>query len=482
MYPDKGSKNLFLLPVDTLCSHPPASCTLATPIREVAGKMSALQVSSLLVVDQDRPCGIVTLEDLCDLIAQDAVSRLQTAKDIMSSVATVQKSDYAFEALYRMTRYNTHRLAVIDESGSPFGILTDSDLLRLHSKTPLYISSEIEAARSLEELREINLRMPEAVDFAMRTGADIRALTQLISHLNDTFTRRVITLLEQEENLTLPPGAACLALGSEGRKEQTLRTDQDSAIVFNDNLPASELAQIARFSDRLVEALETIGVPRCPGDTMVSNPAWRKSLSAWKTEIEKWISLPQPEHMVEFGMFQDFRTLHGDTSLEHSLREHLHGCIKRYTLFLPYMARHIVGFKPPLRLFGRFRTERTGPHRGTINLKKAGIFAITEGVSLLALEAGLSGGSTWEKMGILRDKCILTEASHKTLQNSFSGLGQLRLQRQLMDLADGKPTGNHVDPMLLSLQEQDRLREALRGVNYLLRMIRDRYRLDLISR
>ncbi len=194
------------------------------------------------------------------------------------------------------------------------------------------------------------------------------------------------------------------------------------------------------------------------------------------------MSVPKPEHMVDFGMFQDFRTIHGNAELEHSLRRHLHACIRRHSLFLPYMARHIVRFKPPLRMFGRFRTERSGRHRGTINLKKAGIFAITEGVSLLALQAGISGGSTWEKMGLLRDKGVLTEESHKILQRSFSDLGRLRLLHQIHALRADRQPGNHIDPMRLSLQEQDRLREALRGVNYLLRSIRDRYRLELISR
>ena len=146
------------------------------------------------------------------------------------------------------------------------------------------------------------------------------------------------------------------------------------------------------------------------------------------------------------------------------------------------MARHITRFPPPLGFFGRFKTERGGRHRGSIDLKKAGIFAITEGISLLALEAGMSGGNTWEKMDRLRDIGSLTDSSYKLLYRSFSDLSQLRLARQLQTLGEGKSPSNHVTPMLLSRRDQDRLRDALRAVNYLLRMIRDRYRLDLISR
>ncbi len=480
----QGEESIFFLRVGSVCRHPPLTCPAEIGVVEAARLMRERAASSLVVTHLGQPIGVLSSDDLRDLVAEGVNGFGDTpVADLMGrQPVTVGLHDYVFEAISRMARHNVQRLAVLDEQGKLFGLLCDSDLVQLQARTPLYTTREIEAARSIEELRAINLRMLEIVSFAHRAGADIKALAQLISHLNDTFTVRVIALLESREGLPFPEGAAYLALGSEGRSEQTLRTDQDSALLYRDDLPAEQQEKLARFAERLVAALEEVGVPRCPGATMISNPVWRKSLSGWKGCLDQWLSVPKPESMVDFGMFQDFRTLHGDAELELQLRAHLHASVRRHALFLPYMARHIAHFPPPLRLFGRFRVERSGKHRGALDLKKAGIFAITEGASLLGLEAGFSGGSTWDKLDRLRDKGILAETSYNTLYSAFSSLSRLRLQQQLLDLGEGRTPSNHVDPMLLSRRDQDQLREALRGVNHLLRLIRERYRLDLISR
>jgi CBS domain-containing protein len=333
----------------------------------------------------------------------------------------------------------------------------------------------------VEQLSRISARMVDMVSFAARAGTDINSLVELISHLNDAFTVRIIALLE-EEGVRLPAGAAYLALGSEGRGEQTLRTDQDSAIIYADGLEAEQLEEIARFSTRLVDALEQVGVPRCPGDTMASNPQWRRSLSGWQQLVEQWISVPKPESMVNFGMFQDFRTIHGDPTLEAQLRAHLMEALRRNSLFFPYMARHIVRFPPPVGLFGHIRVERRGEHRGEVDLKKAGIFAVTEAASLLALESGATGGSTWKKLELLREKGIVAEPDITVISEAFSYLVQLRLQRQLKALTAGKPPSNYLNPLAIPESERAQLRHALRGVATLLRIIRLRFNLDAISR
>jgi CBS domain-containing protein len=320
------------------------------------------------------------------------------------------------------------------------------------------------------------------VNFASRAGTDTKSLVHLISHLNDAFTLRIIALLDSAEGLRLPAGAAYLVLGSEGRGEQTLRTDQDSAIVYADDLPAPQLAEIERFSVRLVEALEEIGVPRCPGDTMASNPQWRRSLSEWKTLLEQWVTVPKPEHMVNFGMFQDFRTVWGNPRFETELRQHLLDTLRSFALFFPYMARNILRFPPPVGIFGHIRVERSGEHRGEVNLKKAGIFAITEGASLLALENGAVSGSTWDKLDLLCQRGILPAGDVEMVSQAYTYLVQLRLQCQLKALQAGKPPSNHLNPRAIPDVERDQLRHALKGVATFLRILRERYKLDFISR
>jgi CBS domain-containing protein len=261
-----------------------------------------------------------------------------------------------------------------------------------------------------------------------------------------------------------------------------LRTDQDSAIVYADNLDAEQLKQLERFSVRLVEGLEAIGVPRCPGNTMASNPYWRRSLSDWKSLLDEWIHTPKPENMVNFGMFQDLRCIHGDAGLEKALRDHIHAEVEHNAIFLAHMARNIVRFKPPLGFFGRIKVEQWGEHRDEIDLKKAGIFALTVGASLLAMEAGRSGGSTWEKLERLRGQGVVAPSDLETIEESFTYLVQLRLERQLRDLEAGRAPSNYLNPLILKESDRARLRAAFRGTATFLRILRDHFKLDYISR
>lgn len=481
---DINGDSLYLIQVANLCKGPAITCDPEVGLVELARIMRDHDVSGLVVVDANRPVGMVSLSDIRDFIAgSDGRLPAGRAADLMTpGVISIRHRAPVFEAIFQMARHNIKRLAVVDEDGNLTGVVSDTDLLRLQTCTPLYLNQEIDAAQSVAQLARVGARIPDIVKNASQAGASPRSLVELIAHFNDTFTLRTIALMESVEGLYLPEGAAYLVLGSQGRGEQTLRTDQDSAIVYRDGLSESQLAEIARFSSRLCDALDQIGIPRCPGDTMASNPQWRRSLSDWKGLIDQWVSVLKPDNMVNFGMFQDFRVLHGDPDFARQLAEHIRSHVERNALFLAYVARHITGFTPPMGIFGRLRVERRGKYRGQIDLKKAGIFAITEGASLLGLEAGIVNGTTWDKLERLQRQGILSAADTEIFSEAMSYLVYLRLQSQLRSIAAGHELSNHVDPLLLTGKERDRLREAFRGVTAFLRQIREHFQLDLISR
>lgn len=476
--------SLYLIQVATLCKGPAVTCSPDAGLVEVTRTMRDHDVSGLIVVDENQPIGMVSLSDIRDFIADTGASPAAClAGDLMTrGVVTIRRRAPVFEAIFQMARHNIKRLAVIDENGSLVGVVSDTDLLRLQTSTPLYLNQEIEAAQSVDQLTRVCARIPDIVRNASHAGASPRSLVELIAHFNDTFTLRTIALMESEEGLRLPEGAAYLVLGSQGRGEQTLRTDQDSAIIYSDTLSEGHLEEVARFSTRLCQALDQIGIPRCPGDTMASNPQWRRSLGEWKRLIDQWVSILKPDNMVNFGMFQDFRVLHGDQAFVRQLSGHIQAHVERNALFLAYVARHITGFMPPMGIFGRLRVERRGKYRGQIDLKKAGIFAITEGASLLGLEAGIVNGTTWDKLERLEKQGLLSAADTEIFSDAMSYLVYLRLQSQLRAIAAGHELSNHIDPLLLTGKERDRLREALRGVGAFLRIIREHFQLDLISR
>jgi CBS domain-containing protein len=295
-------------------------------------------------------------------------------------------------------------------------------------------------------------------------------------------TRRLIHILDISEDIRLPAGAAYLVLGSEGREEQTLRTDQDSAIVYRDDFPPDKLAEVQRFSDRIVSVLECVGVPLCPGNMMASNPDWCHSLKEWKQLTERWMTVPGPDNTVFVGVFQDLRVLHGDIALEEELRTHLCECSHINTIFFPNMARTIAGFEAPLGMFGRLLVEKKGPQIGKLDLKKGGLFALTRGISLLALEAGIVGGTTWDKIDRLKHMNFVSADDLEKTRESFTFLMKIRLEKQILNITSGEEPSNLVDPLLLTQKERERLRKAFMGAKAMIALLRTRYQLDLVFR
>lgn len=346
---------------------------------------------------------------------------------------------------------------------------------------PHDLHQRVAAADSIAELKEISTVLLAAVEHAVRGGSGARKIVEFISGINDAMTLRLIGILEETEGIRLPSGASYLVLGSEGRGDQTLRTDQDNAIAYPDDLPPRQLWYVELFAARIVDALEEIGVPRCPGNIMASNPEWRHSMTEWRLLLDQWITTPTPENVLKFGIFQDVRSLHGDLSLGGNLRDHINVTARNCPRFFPHMAFHAVRFPRALGMFGHIRLERSGEQKGKLDIKKAGIFAITLGVSLLALEIGVTNGNTWEKLELFKDSTILSGGDGKAIEDAFNCLVQLRLQSQLHELlADRKPT-YYIDLKGLNDTELKELRRALKGVDILLYLLRNRYHLDSIS-
>lgn len=476
--------SFFFITVDTICHRPAITCAPELSLVEMAQLMKHHNISGIVAVRDEKPVGIVSLRDLRNLIAEapDSIHRLTVGEIMKTGLITIHVHDYLFRAIFLMAKHNIHRLIVVDELERLVGVMTDTDLLRIQTRSPLYLVQEIEAAASLEQLRMIGKKMNGMLQYAIKTNADTQSLIQLIAHFNDALTERLIAILATQEGIRLPEGAAYLGLGSEGRGEQTLRTDQDSAIVYRDDLPADQLVEVHCFADRIVAALERVGVPLCPGQMMANYPDWCHSISEWKEITARWISCPGPEHMVFFGVFQDLRVIHGDKAFEDELREHLHTCAKNLAIFFPSMARNIVRFKPPLGMFGRFQTGKSGEERGKIDLKKGGIFTLTRGIGLLSLEAGILGGTTWDKLERLHLLHIVSSDDLETLKDAFTFLIKLRLEKQLIAISSGQDAGNLVDPLVLPDRVRDQLRTAFQGVNTLIQIMRSRYQLDLMAR
>ncbi|MDH4008175.1 MAG: CBS domain-containing protein, partial [Desulfuromonadales bacterium] len=214
-----NEESFFFLHVNNVCRSPAVTCSPDIGVIEAAYLMRDQNIAGLVVVDDNAPTGILSVRDLRDIMAEDGANlAAHKVRDVMhTGVITVRHSAYVFEAIFKMAKNNIHRLAVIDENQELIGIINATDLLSLQTRSPLYLTQEIQTAETFMDLQSISSSIIDMVHSAMDAGADTRSLVHLIAHFNDGFTERIIELMESTEGIRLPGKAAYLALGSEGR-------------------------------------------------------------------------------------------------------------------------------------------------------------------------------------------------------------------------------------------------------------------------
>lgn len=469
-------------PIGNFCRREVVTCAADEPLVTVAAVMRTRNISSVVVCDGEAPLGIVTDRDLRNKVVAGGLDpNSLLVRDIMNApLITVGEDEFLFEALYRMSRHGIHRVGVTDGGGRLVGIITDSDVLRLQTRSPQQLVRDIEEAGTIDDLKVLHDRVEGLVIHLAGSGASTRDLGRLIAHLNDRVLLRLIALLRATRFTDLPGRFAFIVLGSEGRREQTLTTDQDNAIVYADDLDADGIRRLEEFSRELIDGLIAIGVPPCPGGIMAKNAEWRRSLGQWMEAVDLWLSTPTSEHILSGSMFFDLRTLYGDASLEEALREHIARRLLIEPMFLRYAAANVVRFRVPLGWFGRFQVEQKGDHRGQLDVKKAGIFAITEGIKVLALEAGIMGGGTYERLAGLVAAGILDRARAEDLQTCFNTLVYFRLRSQVEAIRERRKPDNYIDLQHFTRTEKGRLKLALEGVETFQEFLSLRYSLELL--
>lgn len=469
--------NALFLKVGDYCNRKVITCSPADRLSVAATAMQQHKISSLVVSAAGSLAGILTDRDLRRVVAQGTDPGALTVAEVMSSpVITISEADYLFEALHRLSRHRIHRLVVTGPGGELAGIITDSDILRVQSRSPQQLVREIEEAVTLEELKDLHQRVQGLVRHLISTGVPVRDLVRLIAHLNDRVLIRLIDLLQGQRFAGLTEKSAFLVLGSEGRSEQTLTTDQDNALVYADGLEAAEVRQLEEFSTILIDSLIAIGVPSCPGGIMAKNAEWRRSLDQWRTILDQWFGTPTPEHIMKVSMFSDLRMLRGDASLELALKEHVAGRLQGNELYLSHMTANLLRFSVPLGWFGRIKSEKGG-HAGQVDLKKAGIFSISEGVKILSLDHGVEVTGTVQRIEKLAARGVLEQKEADDLTASYDALVRFRLRTQVDAISHGRQPDNRITLAELNRMEQERLRAALEGVRSFHESMGRRYRL-----
>ena len=418
---------------------------------EAARRMREAHVTSVLV--RGEPAGIVTDRDLRNrVLAEGLGPEAKVASIATSSPRTVASGTPIHEAWARLLEAGVHHLPVLD-GGEIVGVLTASDLLRCSAQGPVAVLRRVERIASREKLAGYGETVAEMASALLAGGLDATLVAGFVARLNDALLERIVRMAEGALG-PAPVPWAWLALGSEGRREQTLLTDQDNALVFADGGEA-ERAWFEAFAARVGEDLGAAGFPECPGGFMARR--WMNPLAEWIRRFTGWIDAPSPEAVLQAAIFFDFRRVAG--TLEVAPLEAVLATAPAHVPFLRFLSRSALDFHPPPALLLRLKGDAS-----TVDLKAHGIAPVVLLARCFGLDLGGRARGTLERIAAAAAAGRLSQEIHANVADAYRFLLGLRLRLQLRALAGGRAAGDAVALAELSGVERSRLKDAFRAV------------------
>jgi len=439
------------------------ACDMDATIQQAAEVMNSRSCSSIFVTAPDGAyVGIVTDSDLRKKVIAQGIDVQQPVATIMSSpLETIPDKAMIFETLMTMMQLNVKHLAVTDMNKRIVGAVTNHDLLVAQSHSPFFLIREINKAENKEALFDKHAQLPAIIQGLITGGAKSENITRLITTISDAILNKLIGFALAE--MAPPPvNFVFIILGSEGRREQTLKTDQDNAIIFED-VSAAEQDDVQRYfltlGEKVCTWLDRAGYAFCEGGIMAQNPKWCQPLSVWKNYFHSWIRTAEPQDLLQSSIFFDFRGAHGDMTLVDRLQEHLSSSLKGWSGFFRHLTENALYFKPPIGFFRNFVVESKGKHRNAFDIKSA-MLPIVDLARIYALNNGVKETNTRERIHSLYLKNVFSWQEYNEIDKAYSFLMQLRFVRQINAVIEenAKPD-NYINPKKLSRIEQKMLKE-----------------------
>jgi len=470
-------------PLRSIISRTPVTVTPDTPIREVLERMKALRIGSVVIVSPGPPglpVGIFTERDVLDRVALAGIAQEAPIEQAMTHNPFCLPSHAAlFEAAQAMTRFRFRHVLVLEE-GRLIGVVSERDLFTLQRLSLGEIAKSIEQSENVAALAHASGEVRRLAGALLAQGVGAEQLTQFVTTLNDALTGRALALAALEN---APPNTAwCwIGLGSEGRMEQTLATDQDNALIFD--LPTGKdlgetRVAFLKFADSANQILDRCGFPLCKGDIMARNPKWCLTPTEWRKTFADWMATPHPEALLNAAIFFDFRALHGETTLADELRQWLNQQASSHAMFFLLMTQNALQVRPPLGLLRDFVADDS-ELPGTVDLKKYGARPYVDAARIFALKHGVSASNTAERIRLAAPRMRMPPDEAAAIVDGFHFIQLLRLRNQedvelderaskdasQEDIATAnvrKANPNRIDPDALNALDRRILKEALR--------------------
>ncbi len=459
----------------------PVFCQVEAPIHRAAAIMNNQNTSCIVVESENgAPIGLVTDTDFRKRVAGKIASNLKDpVRTIMSApLLTVSRQTVVYEALMLLEENKVQHLVVVDETGKVTRTIHITDLLQFHRYGPVALLQEIARAEDSEQVIRCCRMLPALAGSLIYAGANPRTVAYMNSQVCDAATSRFIELSIEE--LGPPPAQfAFIAMGSQGRQEQTLLTDQDNAIIYEDSDPAlakdPAAPDPARYfltlGEKVCRLLDEGGYALCLGEVMASNPKWCKPLSQWKESFSEWIMKAEPQELLDVSISLDFRPVFGETHLARELQEHIFTKLRDRPRFLSHLAKNALLFKAPARLLGKF-IKPGGPaeEAGRLNLKEM-LMPLVCYARLYALYHRLPYTHTLDRIEALEWKGVLQHAEIEAIRGAYEFLMRRRFQAQLSWTEQGLAPDNNLLIDSLSNMDDAMLKQAFAQIDSLQKKI-----------
>jgi len=468
-------------------SKKPVTCSPETPLQEAAIIMRANNVGSLLMVDDAfHPIGILTDRDLRNKVVTGEISFQAPVSAIMKSpVITIEPERTVADIQIVMMKYRIHHLC-ITEDGTPqskiIGVLSQHDLLVMQGNNPAVLIQEMQRSKTVLELQHIREKAEDLLEQYLQQEVAMSFIASMMTEINDDLIVRIIefSLAElAEEGAAQPTIKWCwIGLGSEGRGEQLLRTDQDNALIFED-VAEEKLASVRTYflnlAKKITDKLNSCGFEYCPGDMMASNPKWCLSLSEWKNQFTQWITQPTTLNILHCNIFFDYRPLYGDFFLTEILTQHIFDLLDEKAIFLPMMAKNALENLPPLTFFRNFVVEKDGVNKDEFDIKLRAMMPLTDAARILILSKKLGKiNNTFERF----EKLAEVEPQNKELYEQAAEAYEILIRYRALQGLENKDNGRYLNPANLTKMQRLNLRNSFRPIKELQSILQVRFQVS----
>ena len=452
-----------------LISTEPVTCAPQTPLRQALERMHKKRIGSMLVTDPaGAPVGILTRYDILGRITLAQVPLDAPISQVMvHPVLSLTTENTAQDAALLMSRRGMRHVPVTRD-GVAVGMVSERDLFAMQRQSLKNVSTALRAAPDVATLKLIALDMRRLARSLLGQGVQARQLTALISHLNDVLTEQLLKLKAAEHGVDLDR-LCWLCLGSEGRDEQTIATDQDNALILPNDTSDESREVIRAFARDVNLALDACGYPLCNGGIMAGEPDCCLTLDEWRERFGHWIAQGSPQDLLNASIYFDFRALAGDKLLAGALRQEVTMSAQRTPRFLKQLALNALTRSVPLNWRGAVDTD----HRGTVDLKLQGTAIFVDAARIYSLAHGVDQTNTRKRLELVGNLLKLADTEYGAWVGGFEFLQILRLRLQLESqvLPDGP---NRIVVAILNDIDKRILRESFRVA----RQLQQRMQLD----